>query len=299
MVTIRHSTQGSTRYPQSSEIGARIDTEVRNIGIPPRPTVLALIDQEMHKESPDFKRIADVIGSDVALAASVMKVANSPFFGFSKRVRTVSDALLVLGLKMAANTIASIVLQKMFPRVPNLERFWDSAARSARVSRWLAHRLRASLTINPDDAYTFGLFRDCGIPVLLIPFPEYEDVLKAANQEATRNFTAIEDEALSINHAVVGAELAEDWLLPDEVVLAIRHHHETGALPTTATDLLPTTAKQLIAISQLSEYLIQELTGMSKTQEWPKLGPACLSILKLDPSALPPLLDAIRETTLE
>lgn len=272
----------------TTEIEAKVGMEVREIGIPPRPQILDRINREMARDDPDFKRLADIVGSDVALAASVIKVANSPYFGFSKLVRSVSEALLVLGLKTIVTTIAGLELKKTFPHVPSLERFWDSSARIARVCGWLAQALRVK-GLRSEDAYTFGLFRDCGIPVLMIPFPEYPEVLKAANAEALRAFTMVEDERMGINHAGIGAELAGNWLLPEEIHLAIRHHHDPAALDPAAMPSLPPSTSGMIAVAHLAEHLIQHATRLSQTREWPKLGAAAMARLGIADADLEPL----------
>lgn len=278
-------TPASTGSAAGTDIEAKMRAEVRNIGIPPRPAMLDEINREMKKDEPDFKRLADIIGSDVGMAASIMKTANSPFFGFGKKMRSVPEALLVLGLKVVVRTVAGLALQKTFPHIPSLARFWDASACTARVSGWLAQNLPAPL-VRSDDAYTFGLFRDCGIPVLMIPFPEYQEVLKTANDEAILGFTEVEDRLLSINHAIVGAELAEDWLLPDEIHLAIRYHHDAAALGGEGETALSLSSRRLIAIAQTAEHLIQKQTGRSKTCEWNKLGAACLALLELSDADL-------------
>jgi len=263
----------------SPELEMRIGSELRDIGIPPRPDILTRIDAEMRKEEPDYRRLGEAIGSDVSLSASIIKVSNSPYFGLGRRVRSVPEALLVLGLKTAIQTIAGIALQRAFPHVPSLERFWDSAACTARVSGWLVRRLQDQTRLRPDDGYTFGLFRDCGIPVLMIPFPEYREILGRANNEAERSFTAVEDELLSINHASVGAELAQDWLLPEDTCQAMRHHHDVSVIAGTETSGVSLAARQLVAFGQIAEHLIQRTTGMNQTREWEKLGPVCLRLL--------------------
>lgn len=255
--------------------------EVRNIGIPPRPAILDQISREIAKSDPDFNRLADLVGSDVALSASLIKVANSPYYGFSKKVRSVQDALLVLGLNVTVRTIAGLSLQNVFKRIPSLERFWDASACTARVSGWLAQQLPKALRIRAEDAYTFGLFRDCGIPVLMIPFPEYREILQKANSEVALAFTAVEDEALSINHAIVGSELAENWLLPDEIHQAIRYHHDLSALQPDLPAGIAIATQRLIALAQLAEYLIQQHSDLNHTMEWSKLGAACLAVLGL------------------
>lgn len=268
--------------------------EIRDIGIPPRPGILIDIDHEMAKEAPDFIRLAKMIGSDVALAASLIKTTNSPFYGFSKKVRTVYEAMLVLGLKLVTRTIAGLALQKVFPYVPSLERFWDTAASTAKVAGWIATRFQTHCVVRSSDAYTFALFRDGGIPVLMIPFPEYLSVLQQANIEERLSFTDVEDQILSINHARVGADLAESWLLPVDICLAIRMHHDLVALDENNSMALPDSSRQLIAIAQLAEFLIQEQSAQNLTREWGKLGPACMKILNMTQEEITELLEEYR-----
>lgn len=256
-----------------------LEGSLKNIGIPPRPAILVCVSREMQLETPDYHRLARLIGTDVALSASLIKTANSPYFGYRSRVRSTNEALMMLGLDVASRAIAGIVLRQAFPASPQFVRFWDASARIARLSGWLAqyvgnHKLRA------DDAYTFGLFRDCGIPVLQMRFPDYQKVLARANAEQQVSFTAIEEAQLPTNHAMVGSLLTQDWWLPEEISLAIRHHHDVAVIGTPSFTP-PLTSRFRIAIAQLGEYLLQRHTGLSPTCEWIKLGPACLQLLDI------------------
>lgn len=272
-------------------IDSRMRIEIREIGIPPRPAILNDIDREMAKDEPDFRLMAKLIGSDVALAAGLIKTANSPFYGFGKKVRTVQEAMLVLGLKLVTRTIAGLVFQKLFPYVPSLERFWDASANTARASGWLTQRLKSKSAVRSCDAYTFALFRDCGIPILMIPFPEYLAVLQQANLDNAQSFTTVEHQLISISHSDIGAELAENWLLPADICSGIRHHHEVNALCDTDVSELSMPARQLIAIAQIAEYLVQQKTGLNRTCEWEKLGAACLNVIQLSNDDLTEILD--------
>jgi HD-like signal output (HDOD) protein len=185
----------------------------------------------------------------------------------------------MLGLDVASRAIAGIILRKVFPASLHLERFWDASARIARLSGWLAQHVGGS-KLQPDEAYTFGLFRDCGIPVLLMRFPGYQKILGQANGEGSRSFTAIEDAQLPTNHAMVGCLLAQSWWLPEETCLAIRHHHDATVMETPSITP-PLTSRYRIAISQFAEHLVQRHSGLSHTHEWPKLGGACLHLLDI------------------
>jgi len=84
---------------------------------------------------------------------------------------------------------------------------------------------------------------------------------------------------------VVGSLLAQNWWLPGEICAAIRHHHSLPALVESVSPLkMP--GRQLVAIAQTAEYLLQQITGGSRTEEWAKLGPACRDLLRLDDATL-------------
>lgn len=285
----RHSPASHKEKPAADAVENRMKIAVRDIGIPPRPTILAQIEQETAKDNPDFIYLAKLLSHDVGLSAGMIKVANSPFFSFGKKVPSIQEALLVLGLKLVVNTVAGLSLQQAFKHVPNMERFWDASAATAEISAMLVKQIGNGIGIRPEDAHTFALFRDCGIPMLMIPFPEYRDILIRANQETSLSFTDIEDQAISLNHAMVGAELAEDWLLPADTCLAIRHHHDIAALNGKLD--IPLRSRHLIAVAQLAEHLIQERTAQSQTSEWQKLGSDCLACLDLAADDLPALAD--------
>lgn len=260
-----------------SPVDNLLERAILDVGIPPCPAILKRFMAEAGKEEPDYSRLASIIGSDVSLSAGLIKTANSPFFGIRKRVRSLNEALTILGLRIATHAVAGLILRDSFPRSPNLERFWDASARIAWLSSWLAQHLDVQ-GLHAEDAFTYGLFRDCGIPILLRHFPNYETLLAQANADMERGFCKVETGTLPTNHAVVGSMLAQSWGLPEEICLAIGSHHDLGALESISSKL-PVSSRQLIATAQLAEHFVQHLLGLSMTQEWTKLGSACLKIL--------------------
>lgn len=285
------SNRGAASEPDADRINTLLSNTIRDIGIPPCPTILNRINVEIGKDEPDFKYLDRIICSDVGLAAGLIAVANSPFFGFRSRVRSVHEALLMLGLNVASRAIAGLILRKLFPSSPSLDRFWHSSASIARLGGWLAQNSRLGIKVKPDDAYTFGLFRDCGIPILIKRFPQYPAVLKQANEEKEQSFTVVEETHFPTNHGAVGCLLAQSWWLPDDISLAIRHHHDKALVEQGGTRKLPATTLGLIATAQLAEHLFQHHTGLSKTEEWHKHGASCLSLLRISEEDLPLLYD--------
>jgi HD-like signal output (HDOD) protein len=270
----------------ATDIHHIVELSIKKIGIPPCPAILSRVIDETNKEDPDYQHLASIINSDVALSAGLIKVANSVYFGARQRARSVREALTIIGLKAASRAIAGIALRQAFPRSPDMERFWDGSARIARLSGWLAQQLKLS-GLTREDAYTFGLFRDCGIPILLNHSPNYGAILVKANNETQQRFTSVEDAAIQINHAEIGGKLAQDWRLPAELHLAIRQHHELKILDVAETRLPHILlSSRLIAVAQLSEHILQRQLKISLTQEWSKLGVACLQLLNISDEQL-------------
>ena len=273
-------------YKDSSttEIDKLFERAIIGIDIPPCPIILERFMEEAGKDEPNYRYLADIIEADVAISASLIKTANSPFFGIRQRARSVKEALAILGMEISSRAVAGIILRNTFPNMPNLERFWDSSTRIARLSGWLAQHYKIPGLL-AEDAYTFGLFRDCGIPVLIKRFPQYNNVLAEANYDTERCFIEVEETELPTNHAMVGCLLAQSWWLPEEIFLAIRNHHDIEALKTAGSDI-PLLSHKLIAISQLAEHILQHQLGLCLTQEWTKLGDSCLKVMGVEQEQL-------------
>jgi HD-like signal output (HDOD) protein len=261
-----------------------LEQTIREIDIPPRPVIIDRIRNEMNRDIPNFKYVGQLISADVSLAAGLIKTANSPYFGFQKPARSVAEALLMLGLDVTSRAVAAISLRRAFPNSAHYERFWDASARIAMLSGWLAQRVRKS-KLRADDAYTYGLFRDCGIVILMRRFPAYLKTLDRANNEGEKAFTAVEHEDFPTDHTVLGCMLAQNWWLPEEICQAIRHHHDQPAIDHFESGM-PLASRYLVAASQTAEHILQQLTGGSQTMEWAKLGPSCLRLLGLDEAEL-------------
>lgn len=275
-----------TATAQSARVESLLESMLNDSGIPSRPAILDRVHIEMEKDDPDFNLLARIISADVALAGGLISISNSPYFGFHGRVRSVNEALMVLGLDIACRAIAGLILRKLFPVTLALERFWDASASIARLSGWLAQHPAINISVHANDAYTFGLFRDCGIAVLLNRFPYYHDVLQQANDEKERSFTQVEEIQCPTNHAVIGSLLAQSWWLPEEISTAIRVHHDYSILDKKDSTLLPDATRGLIAVAQLSEHIFQHHTGLSNTQEWHKSSAVCMELLDLNEEQL-------------
>lgn len=248
---------------------------LRDLAIPPRPQVISVLFEEMSKDIPDLKHISRQIAADVSLAAAMLKMANSPLFRRDRRINTVPQAVELLGLRNVSGIATGLAIRHAIgagEKAPALERFWDSAEKVALICDYLARQLRG---IPHDEAYTYGLFHDCGIPLLLRRFPTYRDALiRANNHSEATSFTDVEEEAVNANHAVIGYFMARSWGLSDGMTEAILRHHDVTVFD---ADSQPRAAAlNLIAAGHLAEQIDRMVSRNSTSVEWNRFQPRVL-----------------------
>ena len=277
--------------PQSLEsvVEAALGKTLESIEIPPRPAMLDKLAAEMQQDEPDFRRIANLILADVGLSASLIKTANSPAFGYRSKASTVRDALTMLGLINVLRTLSGLALRRAAPETPALKGFWETSTHMAHTCGWLVKQLGVESGVRSEDAYTYALFHDCGIPVLLKAMPGYEATYLAAVKDGSRAITTAESEQHALNHALVGCAIAKTWYLPELIVHSILNHHENLS----GGNLTPA-CRRLIAIGQLSETLIAGATGRTD-HEWARLAEDCLTTLDIGPARVAELAPGVRK----
>ena len=254
---------------------AEIDNTLKGFAIPPRPQVLISLNEEMNKEEPDLKLIARRIGGDVGLSAAVLKTVNSPFFGLKKKIGSVTQAVSLLGLKSVERLVTSIVLRNSFvSQTQALENFWNSAEKTAGIAAHIA----AALPRGPrDDAYSFGLFHNAAIPILIQRYPAYVQTLKKAGDAKDRPITEVEDEQHAVNHASLGYLIAKAWFLPPPICEGILRHHDPAVFD--ASDEISPQALTLIAIAYLAEHLNEDYLPSGGHSQWEPVGEKVLTHL--------------------
>ena len=260
-------------------LNQEMEKVINSVGIPPRPTMLIELDAEIKKDEPSYRKIEQMVSSDVGLSATLLKTVNSPFFGLRSKATTISQAVSVLGLSTLARTITGLKLRQVFAKAGqvDMENFWDVSAKVAMMTSHIAEQLPG---MNRDEAYTFGLFQNCGIPILMQRFPDYKKTFGLAERSMDRKLTEIEDERYHTNHATVGYLLAKNWNLPNTLSSAIRFHHEYDLLAESQS-LLPAEGQHLVALALLAERAIQLHSGLPDSAEWHKGGQIALQHLGL------------------
>ncbi len=250
---------------------------IGKVDIPPRPALLMALQREIRHDEPQLKRIAQLIGRDVAMAGKLLQAANSAFFSLPRKIATVDDALAMIGMQQCGAMMTSLITRNLMAQGRTMmARFWDVSEKRAKGMAFVATECRAA---RPEIAHSFGLFCDIGIPLMKAHFPSYLETLALANRLAGNGFTDIEHSRHGVNHAVVGALLAEQWGMDDDIVSAIRLHHDYDAL---YQESVPATVRALLAMNLVVERAIQEFRGDTVSLEWAAGGNAATEALDLD-----------------
>ena len=168
-----------------------------------------------------------VLNQDQGMTAKVLRLANSAFYGFPRRIATVTDATLFLGFKtvrsiVMAASVSDILSKEMKGYALAPGELWRHSQCVAMAARQIARRNKSALV---DVAYTAGLLHDIGKVILNDTVKDsYHEVVEMA-AEQNIPFMDAENEVLGFNHAMIGSKLAEKWNLPPELVEAIAYHH--------------------------------------------------------------------------
>jgi HD-like signal output (HDOD) protein len=194
--------------------------------LPALPAVVRTVTRRIVSESAGPAEIARLLSHDQALTARVLRLANSAFYAPREPVRSVNQAVVLLGF----GTVRAIVLKASIFSAFDLARarpFWLHALGTACAARAVA---RLANLGRGDDAFVMGLLHDIGKLALAEHLPEpYAEVRALVAREGGLIRDA-EQRVLGCDHAAIGRFLCEHWSLPADCREAIAfHHHVSGA----------------------------------------------------------------------
>jgi putative nucleotidyltransferase with HDIG domain len=196
--------------------------------LPPLPSVVLELVESLGHEELSAAQYAAKISRDQALAAKTLRLANSSFYGRGRQVRSVAEAIGVLGLRTVRGVVTAAGMAGSFRRHPGFDHnaFWRHSIGSALCAQALAGELGRD---DADLAFTVGLLHDIGRLALASAFaPAYAEVEQWRRDQDCPDGDA-ERAVLGIDHAEVGGLIARQWNFAPSIVDAIRQHHAPAA----------------------------------------------------------------------
>ena len=193
--------------------------------LPSLPTIAVQILDLAAKPEIDITEIARIISKDPALSGKILRTVNSSFYGRSQHVSTVSHALVILGLQSVKTLVLgfSLVTTLTKSKAKGFKHltYWRHSIYSATAARTIAAKIGV---VQQEEAFLSALLMDIGMLVLdQVVGEPYAEICSSVRTHA--DLAAAETAALGMNHAEVGAMLAEQWKLPPVLTMPIKHHH--------------------------------------------------------------------------
>ncbi|BBR51976.1 uncharacterized domain HDIG [Pseudomonas putida] len=276
----------------------QIQQVLQGISIAPQPQIMVDLQFEQYMPDPDLDSICRLIAQDPGLSGALLKLVNSPHFGLADKVGSIQRAVALLGSGSIINLINALSIKGEMSdeTIVTLNRFWDTAQDVAMTCLTLARHTDIPAV---DEAYTLGLFHDCGVPLMLKRFPDYMSVLETAYAQASEQTRVVDTEnrMFNTNHSVVGYYTAKSWRLPEHITAAIANHH--NALAVFRDDASgDTRLKNLLAVLKMAEHICASyrvLGNQAEDHEWQVVGPLVLDYIGLSEYDFEHLKQTIRE----
>jgi putative nucleotidyltransferase with HDIG domain len=204
---------------------------VSNIhNLPTPPIVFHQIQKVIKDPKVSAAQIASILSEDPAMSVKVLKLTNSAFYGLSREVESVKQAVVIVGMEAIKNLVLSASVLDMFKGKDIdqdfQEKFWRHSLATAFCGRILAKKLKSRGIVDADLSFSAGLLHDIGKIVLCCFLQnEYKKFKEARQADKQLQTFEVEDKVLGYNHSQIGALLAVQWKLPSKIGEAITYHH--------------------------------------------------------------------------
>lgn len=229
----------------SSSANIDLRRRIEQVGeLPTLPHVVQKLASMIGRPNISAEEIGALIEKDQVLSAKVLRLANSPFYGFPSRIASVAHAVVVLGLSVVKGlTLCATAFDMM--KNAGMNELWRHSLGVAIT----AHILGAKAGMkNPEEVFVGGLLHDIGKVVLYVKWPDVGQQITLATRNTSRSLMETEQALFEVSHADVGGWLATAWHLPTSLREPILHHHS----PSAAQD-----AKLQTAIVHVADVLVK------------------------------------------
>jgi HD-like signal output (HDOD) protein len=192
---------------------------------PPFPAVANRVLALASQEDASLAEMADLVLMDPSFAAELLRFANSPLFGVRGEIRSVVQAVLMVGLDRVKTMAMVVAVNRMIRssvRIQALRKVWVHSLATARIMEEIGRITHVAR----DGCYTLGLLHNLGTLGLMSAYPEEYSRMLEVSDDFGFDLLSTERDLFEIDHCAAGAFLAHDWGFPDEMGAVIASHHE-------------------------------------------------------------------------
>lgn len=190
------------------------------------PNIFFQITEALKNPRSSAAYVAEVIGKDVALSAKLLKMVNTPFYGFPSKIDTLSRAVTIVGTTQLTNLALGVSVISSFEGIPDeffsLKEFWMHSIGCGIIARLLAGQVGVA---GDEKFFVAGLLHDIGRLVMLRNHPKAsKEVLRPA-RIGRRSLVEVEKSVWGCDHAEIGGLMLKTWRLPAFLEVLVHHHH--------------------------------------------------------------------------
>lgn len=278
--------------PDSQDSSAILEPSNYGIYIPPKPGLF----EDITECGADLDLIGDVISADPGISAAVIKVVNSPAFGLATPISSIPQAVVMLGVERVCGILKTLLLRKSMASLDtkiDMNLFWETSYLVASVASTICRQLNLAVA---DEAYTLGLFHNCGVPVLASKYDNYQKIMEYSYSREDGRITSEEFAKFGVHHAAAGYRVARVWNLPRVICLAVKNHHSVDRVLDDQSIESPT-LKTLLCVLKMAEDMVNlpdKLAQCDVDFEWKKTSEKILEFTGLSEYDYDDLKDAVR-----
>ena len=227
-----------TRMENLSELSSTIVNSISSL--PQFPENILLVQRLINDPKSEITAIARHISMDPALTADLLKIVNSAHYMLSKKVDSISEAVKMVGIRGIKNLLYSYGTQKILGDDSHEKKaLWEHSYKVAFYAYNLVKNFRKDRNLL-DDVYVGGILHDMGKIIFSSVHPDLLNKIRTFCFDKGLPASTFEDFAAGMNHAEIGALIAEKWNFPEAFVACIRYHHDPESAPKEFQDLVDT-----------------------------------------------------------
>ena len=210
--------------------------EILNIAnhIPPFPKVAMQVMKMLEDPKVQAKELAEVIQYDSSITANLLKTCNAAYFGLSRKVSSLDDALVLMGQDALKDIIIASSSARFYKGEAGgagyqLEQgdLWKHSVATAIMAKAICRHFKG---VDPGTAFTTGLLHDIGKRFLnSFVASDFKKIMDRTYNDGL-SFMAAEHEILGMDHAELGSMIMQKWDFPEDMIQAVKSHHDPQAL---------------------------------------------------------------------
>ncbi len=271
------------KLPSIAELVGGIPSSLGSCG-----PVLKEIEAELQSPECSLSTVGEAIEKDPDLTSRLLRLGNSPFYGYTSRLTSVAEAISLIGIRQVQDLLLASSIIERFAGVAeeyvSMESFWRHSLACGIAARVVAMERRLP---KPDKYFVAGLLHDVGRLVLLGQgAPAAQQVFQLYHRERLLLREA-EVRVLGFDHQQIGGALLRHWRYPSALIGAVAHHHQ----PTAAE-----VGREEAAIVHFCDHLVNAMQiGCSGERFVPPLNKKAWESLNLPLESLPAIVGAVDE----